>query len=382
MRRMPSQSSFQNAVAIAGVGETEYSRDSGRSELQLSLEAISAALDDAGIDRSEVDGLMRWTVDTSAEATVAANLGVRDLAWFGEVNQAGNVGAALVTSAAAAIHAGLANVIVIYRGVNGRSGRRYGRGDVTGRGGRGGGAFTEPFGLLTPQHGLALVTRRRMHETGVTSRQFGMVAVTERAHANRNPRATFYERPLTIEDHQQSRLVVDPFHLFDCCLETDGAGALVVTSAERARERGGPVATILAAAQNGYGRRGYVDTAAVNLAPRLWAQAGLAPSDIDVAQIYDHFAPFVIFALEDYGFVERGEGGPFVEAGGASWEGGALPVNTSGGHLSEAYLQGMNQLIEGVRQARGESTSQVADAQFSFVDTGIGTGAVILERSE
>jgi acetyl-CoA acetyltransferase len=142
------------------------------------------------------------------------------------------------------------------------------------------------------------------------------------------------------------------------------------------------VATIRAAAQNGYGRRGYVDSAAVNLAPRLWAQAGLAPSDIDVAQIYDHFAPFVIFALEDYGFVERGEGGPFVEAGGASWEGGALPVNTSGGHLSEAYLQGMNQLIEGVRQARGESTSQVADTQFSFVDTGIGTGAVILERSE
>lgn len=142
------------------------------------------------------------------------------------------------------------------------------------------------------------------------------------------------------------------------------------------------MASIRAAVQNGYGRRGYVDTAAVTLAPRLWEQAGLAPSDIDVAQIYDHFAPFVIFALEDYGFVERGEGGPFVEAGGASWAGGALPVNTSGGHLSEAYLQGMNQLIEGVRQARGESHSQVDDAQFSFVDTGIGTGAVIFERTE
>ena len=230
--------SLQNSVAIAGIGETDYSRESGRSELRLALEAIFTALDDAGIDPSEVDGLMRWSVDTSAEATVAANLGVKDLAWFGEVNQAGNVGAALVAHAASAIHAGLANVVVIYRAMNGRSGRRYGRGDVTGRAGRGAAAFTEPFGMLTPQHGLAMTTRRRMHETGVTSRQFGMVAVTERAHANRNPRATFYDQPLTIEDHQASRFIVEPLHLFDCCLETDGGGALVLTSAERARERG------------------------------------------------------------------------------------------------------------------------------------------------
>jgi acetyl-CoA acetyltransferase len=375
-------SSLRNRVAVAGVGQTDYSRDSGRSELTLALQAILAALADAGLEPHEVDGLLRWTVDTSAEAEVASNLGLRDLAWFGEISQAGNVGAALVAQAAAAIHAGLANVVVIYRGVNGRSGRRYGRGDVTGRGGRGGGAFTEPFGLLTPQHGLAMVARRRMHEFGTTQRQFGMVGVTERAHANRNPRATFYERPLTIEEYLESRWVVEPFKLYDCCLETDGGGALVLTSAERARERGGPVATIRSAAMLGYAAgREYVDTAAKALAPRLWKQAGLDPSDVDVAQIYDHFAPFVIFALEDYGFLERGEGGPFVEAGGISVAGGALPVNTSGGHLSEAYLQGMNQLIEGVRQARGESTAQVSDAELSFVDTGIGTGAVIFERS-
>lgn len=370
---------MRNTVAVAGVGETDYSRDSGRSELRLALEAILKALDDAGIEPSEVDGLMRWSVDTSAEATVAANLGVRDLALFGEVNQAGNVGATLVAHAAAAIHAGLANVVVIYRGVNGRSGRRYGRGDVTGRGGRGAAAFTEPFGMLTPQHGLAMTARRRMHETGVTSRQFGMVAVTERAHANRNPRATFHEQPLTIEEHQSSRFIVEPFHLFDCCLETDGGGALVLTSIDRARARGGPVASIRAAAQAGPGTAGGV---VQRLGARVFRQAGLAPSDIDVAQIYDHFSPFVIFALEDYGFVPGGEGGPFIEAGGIAWDGGTFPVNTSGGHLSEAYLQGMNHLIEGVRQARGESTSQVADAQFSFVDTGIGTGAVIFERSE
>jgi len=369
-----------HSVAIAGIGETEYSRASGRSETRLALDAILAALADAGIDRTEVDGLMRWSVDTTGEEEIAANLGVKDLKWFGEVNQAGNVGAALVTHAAAAIHAGLANVVVIYRGVNGRSGRRYGRGEVTGRRGQGGSAYTEPFGLLTPQHNLAMLSRRRMHEFGTTSRQFGWVAVSEREHANRNPRATYYDRPLTIDDHQDSRHIVDPFRLFDCCLETDGGGALVLVSAERARDLQQPPALIRAAVQAGYSERSFVDTAAVSTAPRLWAQAEVRPSDIDVVQIYDHFAPFVIFALEDYGFVQRGEGGPFVEAGGIRWDGGTLPVNTSGGHLSEAYLQGMNQMIESVRQIRGTSTSQVADAHLSFCDTGIGTGAIILER--
>ncbi len=367
-------------VAIAGIGETEYSRASGRSETHLALDAIQHALDDAGIDRSEVDGLMRWSVDTSSEEEIASNLGVRDLAWFGEVNQAGNVGAALVTHAAAAIAAGLANVIVIYRGVNGRSGRRYGRGEVTGRRGQGAAAYTEPFGVLTPQHGLAMTARRRMHDFGTTSRQFGWVAVSEREHANRNPRATFYDRPLTIEEHQESRLVVDPFRLYDCCLETDGGGALVLTSTERARSLRKPPALIRAAVQTGLGQREFVDTAAVAAGRRLWAQAEVRPDEIDVVQIYDHFAPFVIFALEDYGFMPRGDGGPFVEGGGIRWDGGSLPVNTSGGHLSEAYLQGMNQLIECVRQVRGESTSQVADAHLSFCDTGIGTGAIILER--
>ncbi|MCK9486973.1 MAG: lipid-transfer protein [Dehalococcoidia bacterium] len=374
--------SFRHRVAIAGVGETDYSTNSGRSELVLALQAITAALDDAGIDRTEVDGLMKWSVDTSSEGEIASNLGVRDLAWFGEVNQAGNVGAPLVAHAASAIAAGLASVVVIYRGVNGRSGRRYGRGDVTGRRGQGGAAFTEPFGLLTPQHSLAMTARRRMHEFGTTSRQFGYVSVSEREHANRNPRATFYEKPLTIEEHQSSRLIVEPFHLYDCCLETDGGGAIVLTSAERARDLKQPPALIRTAAQYGGGRgRAYVDTAAAGLAPRFWRQAEVAPGEVDVVQIYDHFAPYVIFALEDYGFVERGEGGPFVESGGIRWDGGALPVNTSGGHLSEAYMQGMNHLIEATRQVRGQSTAQVEDCHLSFVDTGVGTGAVLLERA-
>lgn len=372
---------LRGRVAIAGVGETDFSRNSGRSELTLTLQAIHAALADCGIHPSEVDGLLRWTVDTSAEAEVAASLGMKELAFFGEISQAGNVGAALVAQAAAAINAGLAQTVVIYRGMNGRSGRRYGRGDVTGRGGAGGGQFTEPYGVLVPQHSLAASVQRRMYETGVTSRQFAATAVTIREHANRNPRATFYNTPLTIEDHQNSRFVVEPLHLFDCCLETDGAGALVLTTAERARTLSKPPAYIRAAAQTGYiKQRQYTDTAAVATGPRLFRQAGMTPQDVDVVQIYDHFCPYVIFALEDYGFVKRGEGGEFVESGAIRWEGGSLPVNTSGGHLSEAYLQGMNQLIEGVRQIRGESTCQVTDAAVSFVDTGIGTGAVLFTK--
>ena len=369
-------SGFANAVAIAGVGETDYSRSSGRTELMLSLQAITRALDDAGIEPSEVDGLMKWRVDTSSEAEVAANLGVRDLAWWGEISQAGNVGGALVAHAAAAIHAGLANVVVIYRGVNGRSGRRYGRGDVTGQGGRGGGAFTEPYGLLTPQHGLAMSARRRMFETGITSRHFGMQAVAQRQHANRNPRATFYERALTLEEHQASRLIVDPFHLFDCCLETDGGGALVLTSAARAARPDRPVPLIRAAAQAGPG----FGSPAARIGKRLFDMAGLERGDVDVIQIYDHFGPFVLFALEDYGFVRDARS--LVEEGGTAFDSGVLPVNTSGGHLSEAYMQGMNHLIEATRQVRGESTAQVPNVEFSFCDTGIGTGAVLLQRGE
>ena len=367
---------FSNAVAIVGIGETDYSRASGRTELALSLQAIRAALKDAGLAPGDVDGLMKWRVDTSTEAEVAANLGIPDLAWWGEINQAGNVGAALVAHAAAAIHAGLAHVIVIYRGVNGRSGRRYGRGDVTGQGGHGDGAFTEPFGLLTPQHGLAMVARRRMHETGITSRHFGMQAVAQRRHANRNPRATFYDRTLSLEQHQASRLIIDPFHLFDCCLETDGGGALVLASAQRAREVGKPLVLIRAAVQSGPG----AGSPAARGGERLFDMAGIDRQDIDVIQIYDHFGPFVLFALEDYGFVA--DSARLVEEGGTDFDGGRLPVNTSGGHLSEAYLQGMNHLIEATRQVRGESTAQVPDVRFSFCDTGIGTGSLILERGE
>jgi acetyl-CoA acetyltransferase len=217
-----------------------------------------------------------------------------------------------------------------------------------------------------------------MQTYGTSHDDMAAVAISGRKHAQRNDRALMKGRPLTREQYYGARFISEPFRLYDCCLETDGGGAIVLTSLERARDLKQAPVVVKAAAQHAYAAdRQYTDTAAKFLAPRLWAQAGMGPGEMDVAQIYDHFAPFVVFALEDYGFVERGEGGPFVESGGIAWDGGLLPVNTSGGHLSEAYMQGMNQLLEGVRQARGTSTTQVRDAAASFVDTGIGTGAVI-----
>ena len=306
---------------------------------------------------------------------LASNLGVKDLSWFGEVNAAGPAAAAVVAHAASAIRSGMAKTVVVYRGLNGRSGRRYGRGDVTGRGGSGPGAFTEPFGLLTPQHSLAMTTRRRMHEYGYTSRQFGMAAVTQRMHANRNPRATFFDQPLTIEDHQASRYVVDPLHLYDCCLESDGGGALVLTTLERARERWGPSRRCGPRRRSALARgRTPSGCARVSSTRRPRTLGRSSRPDLRPLLTVRRLRP------REQRLREAGRRRRVRGERRDSWEGGELPVNTSGGHLSEAYMQGMNHLIEAVRQARGESTAQVEGAQFSYVDTNV--GAVIFERSE
>ena len=371
--------SLQNRAAIVGIGETEYSRDSGRSDAALSLEAIKKALDDCGLKPHDVDGLLRWAVDGTSETEIAANLGMHDLKLYGDVGGGGTAGGALVTHAAAAIATGQAEVVVVYRGVNGRSGKRYGRGEVLGRAGNGPSQFTEPFGVLVPAHSNALKARRRMHETGTTSAHIGGISTSFRWHANQNPRAIFYDTPLTLEEHQASRYVVEPLRLFDLCLETDGGGAIVITSAERARTLKQPPAYIRAAAQaGGEGGHHFADTAALLLGPRLFAMAEMTPKDIDVLQVYDAFSSLALFIIEDYGFVKRGEGGDFVAEGGIRWPDGGLPVNTSGGLLSEAYLQGMNHFIEGVRQIRGTSTAQVVGAEVSMVDTEY--GAAILAK--
>ena len=372
-------------AAVAGIGATEFSKDSGRSELKLAVEAVRAALDDAGLAPGDVDGMVSFTMDTSPEITVAQAAGIGDLSFFSRVHYGGGAACATVQQAAMAVASGVADVVVCYRAFNERSGRRFGAGvrhrEPTAEGAALGWAL--PFGLLTPASWVAMAARRYLHTYGLTPEVFGHVAVVDRAYAATNPAAYFHGKPLTLAEHAASRWIVEPLRLLDCCQETDGGQALVVTTPERARDLRHPPAVVAAAAQ-GAGRAQEQMTSFYRddltglpemgvVARQLWRTAGLGPSDVDVAILYDHFTPFVLAQLEEFGFCGRGEGGAFVAAG-------SLPLNTHGGQLGEAYLHGMNGIAEGVRQIRGTSVNQVAGAERVLVTagTGVPTSGLVL----
>lgn len=379
---------LRDQAAIVGIGETEFSANSGRSELTLACEAIKGAAADAGIPVHDIDGMVRSNSDSNTEVALISALGLPNLSYFGEIGYGGSGAAALVGHAAAAITLGLARVVVCFRAMNERSGRRFGLSAAPSKVG-GTLAFEAPYGMLVAAHRFGMFARRHMLEYGTTSRQFGMVAVTQREHALRNPRAMMYGRPLSIEDHQNSRLICDPLHLYDCCLESDGAVAFIVTSAHRAKDlRQRPVLIMGAAQASGPEADAIVYRPSLSLseaeyaAKGVYAMAGLSPADIDVAEFYDHFSPFVLFALEAFGFCERGEAGALVESGYTAWPDGRLPVNTHGGNLSEAYIHGVTHVLEGVRQLRGTSTCQVPDAEVALVGSAVAqlSSAVILRR--
>ena len=381
-------------AAIVGIGATEFSKNSGRSELQLSAEATRAALTDAGLTPGDVDGLVTFTMDTSSEIALARELGIPELRFFSRVNYGGGAACGTVLHAAMAVATGVADVVVCYRGFNERSGSRFGQVSVAAatQVNTNGldNAWTYPMGLGTPAATVAMFARRYMHEYGATSEDFGRVAVADRKHAANNPNAWFHGKPITLADHQASRMIVDPLHLLDCCQESDGAVALVVTSAERARDLPRTPALIRAAAQ-GSGPDQFVMTSyyrdeiglqEMGLVGReLWRQSGLRPEDMDTAVLYDHFTPFVLMQLEELGFCGRGEAPEFITDG-AIEVGGRLPLNTHGGQLGEAYIHGMNGIAEGVRQMRGTSVNQVADAQHVLVTagTGVPTSGLVLGR--
>jgi acetyl-CoA acetyltransferase len=383
---------ISGAAAIAGIGATEFSKDSGRSELRLAAEAASAALADAGLSPADVDGMVTFTMDSTPEIALARELGAGELRFFSHVGYGGGAACATVQQAAMAIAAGAAEVVICYRALNERSGQRFGQvSRVAARAPTSSGvdnSWHYPMGLLTPAATVAMIARRYLHDYGATSEDFGRVTVADRRHAATNPNAWFYGRPVTLAEHQASRWIVEPLRLLDCCQESDGAVAVVVTSAERSWDLRQRPAVIRAAAQgsspgqftmNSYysGELGLPEMGVV--ARQLWQQAGIGPPDVRTAILYDHFTPCVLLQLEELGFCPRGEARHFI-AGGAIELGGALPVNPHGGQLGEAYIHGMNGIAEGVRQIRGTAVNQVAGDGPVLVTagTGVPTSGLIL----
>ena len=384
---------YAGNTAIVGIGATEFSKNSGRSELQLAIEACVAACNDAGLDPAQVNGLSTFTMETNPETDVMRSLGIKELTHFSRIHFGGGAPCGTVQYAAMAVNEGVADYVLCYRAFNERSGARFGAGVQNRPAGATAEeaqyAWTSPYGLLTPASWVAMFATRLMHEYGVTSEDFGRVAVADRKHAATNPAAHFYGKPITLEDHQSSRWIVEPLHLLDCCQETDGGQAILVTTVDRARDLKQSPVVIKAAAQGmsedqhmmrSYFRDSLVGLPEMGLCERqIWESSGLGPNDVQTAVIYDHFTPFVLPQLEEFGFCKPGEAKDFI-ADGAIELGGRLPVNTHGGQLGEAYLHGMNGIAEGVRQVRGNAVNQVPDTTNVLVTagTGVPTSALLL----
>jgi acetyl-CoA acetyltransferase len=384
-------SPLQDAAAIVGIGQTEFAKQIDRPEGQLAAEAVVAALRDAGIAPAEVDGLSSFTMETTDEVTMAKTIGAGDITFFSQVGYGGGAACATIGNAAMAIATGQADVVVAWRARKrgARTARPWAaapsRLPVQAQ-------WTRPFGLLRPVDEVAMLARRYDYEHGGGREPLAEVALAVRAHANRNPAALMYDKPMSRDDYMEARFVSEPLCLFDSCLETDGALAVVMVSAERARDCPQPAALVHAFGQGlprqhetmvNYFCEDPLTGPAWACAAKLWSQSDVGPADVDVAQLYDAFTPLILLSLEGYGFCARGEAAAFVADGNLRWDTGSLPVNTSGGGLSEAYVHGFNLVTEGVRQLRGTSTSQVDGAQTCLVTSGEGvpTSAVVLRAA-
>ena len=388
---------LKDKTCIVGIGWTRYGsmkKPLPESQYTLACQAILAAVEDAGLKPEDIDGMMRFSFDSNDPVRIADALGL-NLKFFGKSMYGGGGGCACVAQAAAAVNAGVADTVVAFRALSESQEVAFGhfaaqlaeQGGIPGQMG-----WMMPFGLLSPAQGAALTASTHFHKYGTTSAQLGNIAVAQRKHANRNPDAFFYDRPMTMADYMNSPMVAEPLRLFDCCQESDGACAVIVTSAERARDLKKQPVYIMAAAQSGIwypNQANIVDKIAYieedeswHLAQDLYQTAGITPADIDVAEIYDHFTIHVLCALESFGFCKKGEGGPFTEGGRLEWPDGDLPMNPSGGHLSEAYIHGMNHVVDGVRQLRGTAPTQVDDAEIILCTSGnaVPTSGIILRR--
>jgi acetyl-CoA acetyltransferase len=380
---------LKDKAAITGIGETKYVRapGSGKSPVALQMEAALRALDDAGLSPKDIDGVIPFAVGPLVAEDFITNFGIQDLSFSATTPLGGASAVAAIQCATAAIAAGVCQHVLLSIGRNAFSGPRISTRMAQMPPFKVVNEYESPAGANAPAQLYAPMARRHMELYGTTSRQLGEIAVSTRYHAALNDNALM-KTPISIEDHQQSRMISDPFRLLDCSMESDGAAAVIVSAADRVKDlRKRPIFI------QGCGE-GHPDSPSIisqrpdlttlgtaKAARKAFSMAGVKPSDIQVAQIYDCFTYIVLCQLEDLGFCKKGEGGPFVEQENIRL-GGRLPVNTHGGLLSQAHIVGMNHVVELVRQLRGEAgRAQVRDAELGLVtgfgDLGDGTVAIL-----
>jgi acetyl-CoA acetyltransferase len=364
-------------VAIVGIGCTEFSKDSGVGVFSLATEAVTKAVSDSGLELGDVDGLCTYGVNDSIPPNILAQaLGIQSLSFYVDQFYGGSVSLTMLGQATLALAAGVADCVVVYRALNGRSGAR-----LNGSGGGGGGRlpwdmqFKVSAGVIAPSQEIAMAARAHMLKYGTTSEDFGRIAVLSRTNALDNDRAMM-RKPMTLEDHQASRWIVEPFHMYDCCLETDGAVAVVLVRADRAKDLSHRPVLVQGAAWGGgitvvnNGHRDLSESPAKPIADRLYAAAGLGPRDVELAELYDCFTYNVLSQIEGYGFAEPGSVGARLAEGAFDRATGRLPLNTHGGLLSEGYLHGMNHVYEAVEQVRGEAGHRQVDRHDVALVTG------------
>jgi acetyl-CoA acetyltransferase len=387
-------------AAIVGIGQSEFTRHSELTAWELALEAILGALADAGIAASEIDGLIRYDAPNELvnQGLLVRALGIRELRWFSNAPYGGEATGAVVSHGAAAIAAKQASTVVLYRSLtqstSGRMGRadnRYGTGiEAVYASGEHtpGGAFAGPYGLLSPGQVFALWASRYKYEHGVSDEDFGRalgtLAIQQRHYAHTNPAAIMRDRPMTWDDYNNARMIDWPLRMFDLCIENDGACALVLVDADRARSLRSDPVYVLSATQSmtpfsepiATYKRDLTEFVLPAASQRLYADARITPQDVDVAELYDATSFMALKSLETWGFVERGNAWKYLIEHGTGL-GSQLPVNTHGGHLSEAYIHGMNGMTEAVRQLRGTAANQVKDAQIAAVCAPFGSAAIL-----
>ncbi len=379
-------------AAIAGVANTEFSKNSGVSELALASNAVLAAIRDAGLEPSDIDGMTTFTLDATDEIEIARAVGIGDLTFYSRVPHGGGAATGLLHQAVMAVATGMAKAVVCYRALNGRSGFRYSSGvsgDIITSDTIHWGWYT-PYGLMTPASWVAMYTQRYMHLAKDVQDAMFEIAYTQRQYAAKNPAAFFYERPFDRAEYDESRMIVSPFRMLDCCMETDGGSAVVVTRADMAKDGPNPPVIIKgvgqAAAANmesmtSFYREEIAAIPSMDIAAKeAYKQSGLTPDDIDAAVIYDAFTPIVLWQLGSWGFCDLLEAPQFV-LDGAFRPDGRLPANTHGGQLSEAYIHGVNGIVEATRLVRGTSVNQPPkDVHNVLVTSGVGvpTGGALL----